>query len=259
MPTARLVVLLSLGVLAVTFAVSSASAGTKVESLTDAHPDGLSRALATGQIAEAEYALERARALFRPQAVADRFGTVSELNPRAATFVLRDLALRLDELEDADRQAAERLLARPSDGPCRPRRRRWTTTEAAESPVCEPRPTPRWCVHWVESTIDAPPPAGAGSDGIPDWIDGTAAAMAKVFEEQVDGLGFLRPQDDTDSATALPGNPNGALDVYLADIGDDGLDGYCTSDDPDLAQPGRWDVSAYCVVDDDFAQPSSQP
>ena len=53
-----------------TIAASPALADTKVEPLTDEPPDGLSRALASGQLTEAEYALERARALFRPQAVA---------------------------------------------------------------------------------------------------------------------------------------------------------------------------------------------
>ena len=92
----------------------------------------------------------------------------------------------------------------------------------------------------------------ASGNSLPDWIDGTMAAMQKVFAEQVDRLSFPRPKNDEDSLTAPGGNPNGALDVYLANIGDDGFYGYCTSDDPQRFS--RWDVSAYCVVDNDFAQ-----
>ncbi len=238
--------------LAAIVATSSAAAATKLTPLTPVPADGLSRALAVGELSEAEYALERAKALFRPEAATRRYGSVAPVRPQAATLVLRDLALRLDELSPEDRAAAEALLARPSDGTADVFGDGWTTTEAPASPVCEPRGTPRWCVHWVETTQDAPPSAGASGDGIPDWIDGTVAAMEKVFAEQVGRLNFPKPKDDS-SSVAL-GNPNGALDVYLANIGNDGFYGYCTSDDPRVAQPGRWDVSAYCVLDDDFKQ-----
>jgi hypothetical protein len=240
----RTFVLLGLSGLAAALAVSPASAQTKSVPLVDAPADALRGALVAGALTEAEYALERARALFRPAAVERRFGTVGELHPRAATFVLRDLALRLDELEGEDRSAAERLLARPSDGVGDVFGDGWSAPEAAASPVCEARATPRWCIHWVETTADAPPQAGAAGDGVPDWIDGTAAATAKVFAREVDELGFPRPQDDSDSVTTNPaGNPDGALDVYLADVGADGLYGYCTTDDPGEAEPGTWDVS----------------
>jgi hypothetical protein len=40
-------------------------------------------------------------------------------------------------------------------------------------------------------------------------------------------------------------------DVYLADIGDQGLYGYCTSDE--AVVEGRYDYAAYCVLDDDYS------
>ncbi|UMG91924.1 hypothetical protein MF408_18155 [Nocardioides sp. TF02-7] len=45
-------------------------------------------------------------------------------------------------------------------------------------------------------------------------------------------------------------------DVYVGDIGDDGLYGFCTSDDPKTAisDPGSYDVWAYCVLDDDYTR-----
>ncbi len=257
MTAVRLSALLALAVLLGACFVGSAAAGTKAVPLTQAPADALSRALVAGELTEAEYALERARALFARGTVERRYGSVDRLDPRAATFVLRDLAFRVGELEGDDREAAERLLARPSDGPADIYGDGWTTTEAPASPVCEPRATPRWCVHWVETTEDAPPQAGAEGDGIPDWIDRTATAMEKVYAEQVDEIGFPRPKDDSSSIKPT-GNPNGALDVYLANIGEEGYYGYCTTDDPDALQPGQWDVSAYCVVDDNFS-PSEFP
>jgi hypothetical protein len=48
------------------------------------------------------------------------------------------------------------------------------------------------------------------------------------------------------------------FDVYLANLGDDFIYGYCTSDDPHF-DPGShynfFDASAYCVVDNNFAEP----
>ena len=73
--------------------------------------------------------------------------------------------------------------------------------------------------------------------------------------------GRLVPGDRRRSATALRSptstRPNNGgdvtLDVYLDDLGADGVFGYCTSDDPRPASPNVYAVSAYCVIDNDFA------
>ncbi|HVL64146.1 MAG TPA: hypothetical protein VM573_03135, partial [Actinomycetota bacterium] len=75
---------------------------TKPALLPAAREDALSRALEAGQLSEAEYALERARSLFTPKDVRARFGDVARPDPRNATIVLRDLAIRLKDLQGAD-------------------------------------------------------------------------------------------------------------------------------------------------------------
>jgi hypothetical protein len=62
-------------------------------------------------------------------------------------------------------------------------------------------------------------------------------------------MGYRAPKSDRGSKNH---GPNGKLDVYVADVGAIGLYGYCTTDDP--TRGPRGDISAYCVVDDDFAR-----
>ncbi|MGH8868086.1 MAG: MXAN_6640 family putative metalloprotease [Actinomycetes bacterium] len=207
--------------------------------------DDLTAALERGEIAPARYALERARSLFEPAAVERRFGEVATLSPRAATFVLRDLALRADELGPAPRRKAEALLARPTDGVSDPDGSGYGVAESSASPFC----TTHVCVHWVDSTADAPPGAGSGT---PDWVVDTAQVFEHVWQSEVGDYGYRRPKSDLSSTND---GGNGRLDVYLANVGADGLYGFCTSDDPNLSDSSYpfWDFSAYCVVDDDFA------
>jgi hypothetical protein len=219
--------------------------------------DALARALAAGRLSPAEYALERARSLFRLGAVRREFGDVSRPDPHAATLILRDLALRLRELPAADRREARRLLARPSDGLADPFEDGWTVDEAPASPVCDAH----ICVHWVETSTDAPTLADTESpaDGVPDWIENVVQpTFATVWTTEIDTM--QNPAPLSDDTSPNDGGENEAdpnrtkLDIYLADVGAAALFGYCTSDDPRLdGGYSYWDISAYCVVDNDFA------
>ncbi|HEX5197498.1 MAG TPA: hypothetical protein VFW26_09865, partial [Gaiellales bacterium] len=100
-----------------------------------AHPDGLSRALASGRITPAREALLRAQALFSPARVAAVYGPVAPPAGRDATMILRDLALRLGSLSPADRKVAHGILARPAtDSPTVPGA--WEDGEDPRSPEC---------------------------------------------------------------------------------------------------------------------------
>ncbi len=217
-------------------------AAKPLPALTPAVPDALSRALTRGRIDEATYALERVTSLFAPASVRARYGRVAGPEPRDATLLFRDLAARSHQLRGEARERAEALLARPTDGPLGDPD---GYTVAEEPPVC----SAEVCVHYVGSTVDAPPTADTSpDDGIPDWVATTLDVMDEVWAAEVDDLGYRAPRPDTSSKDD---GGNGKLDIYLADIGGDGLYGYCTTDDRDRAT--RYDVSAYCVLDDDFA------
>jgi len=222
--------------------------------LTAVAPDSLTRALARGELTQAQYALERAESLFHPVRVSARYGTVSRPNPHDATMILRDLAIRVRYLSGSDRARALGILARPTD-PTPGDPDRYSTVEA--TPVCG---AAHVCIHYVTTTTDA---VGATdttpANGIPDYVDDAL----RVFETEVWGFevttrGYRAPKSDTTSTnngTSVSDLTGGKFDVYLANLGDDGLYGYCTSDDPHL-QGGYnfFDMSAYCVVDNDFAE-----
>jgi hypothetical protein len=77
--------------------------------------------------------------------------------------------------------------------------------------------------------------------------------FAAVYDLEVGTYGFLAPLPDTSS---LHDGGNGKTDVYLADLGGDEIPffGYCTTDDPNAFNSDDfYDASAYCVVDEDFA------
>jgi hypothetical protein len=207
-------------------------------------PDALSRALARGQISEGRYVLERAVSLFDPAQVRSRFGNVSRPDPRSATLVLRDLALRLDQLSAGELEDARRILARPTDGDV-PLGHSYTVGE--ETPFC----AAHTCVHYVGSTDDAPPPDDVTGGPEPDYVEAVSAVVEEVWTAEVGTLGYRAPKSD---ATSDENGGSGLLDVYLVDVGADGLFGYCASDDPNL-DPSYpyWDMSGYCVLDNDYA------
>jgi hypothetical protein len=221
--------------------------------------DALARALAKGQLTPATYALERARSLFRLAAVRREFGEVARPDPHAATLILRDLALRVDQLPPAERAKAERLLARPSDGADDPEGFGWVVDEAPASPICDANV----CYHWVnfaDDPFDGAPAADSDTNGVPDWVeDVVQPTFANVWQEEIVDLGNPAPLSDNTSPNdggENEGDPNRhKLDVYLVNVGADGLFGFCSSDDP-RQEPGStyryFDISAYCVIDNDF-------
>ena len=223
------------------------AAPSQAPELTPAPADGLTRALASGKLTEAEYALERARSLFSPESVPARYGPVEPVGPHDATLVLRDLLARVPELSPSQQREARRITARPTD-----KVDQFGTTysvpEAPASPLC----TTHICVHYVVSSVDAPSLTDSNTNGYPDWIDSAAAELEVVWAKEVVAYGYRAPKSDVTSANH---GPDGKLDVYIADVGSDRLYGYCTSDDPNATSPSYpyGDISAYCVLDDDFA------
>ena len=247
---AALLVVLGLASAAPSFAVPK-----NQPPLTQTAPDALTRALAHGELTAAQYALERAASLFRPGRVAARYGTISRPNPRDATLILRDLVLRVGSLSGADRQRALAILARPTDGtPGDPDR--YSTAEA--TPVCGTFV----CIHYVTTTEDAVSSTNTTpANAIPDYVDQALDVFdTEVWGEEVTNRGFRAPKSDSNSVndgTSASDPTGGKFDVYLAEIGDENLYGYCTTDDPHWFPEwngtyNHFDASAYCVVDNDF-------
>jgi hypothetical protein len=215
--------------------------------------DALSDALEAGELTEAEYALERARSLFYLRRVRREFGDVARPGPRDATLILRDLAARVGELEGAERTQAKRLLARPPQGAHPDLPGNGWSPGVPEGVACGPHV----CVHWVNQAGDDDAPdltdSSVPANFIPDWVELTLETWEEdVWAEQIDAIEYRPPLSDQTSSPNNGGGPH--LDVYLEELGEDLVFGYCTTDDPNADDPNVAAVSAYCVLDDDYAE-----
>jgi hypothetical protein len=196
--------------------------------LAPTEDDALTHALERGELTEAEYALERARSLFRLGAVRSEFGDVERVDSREATLVLRDLAVRLRALSATERTEGRTLLARPGGGGVDAS----STVPADVAPMCDENV----CVHWASGERDSA------------WQAATFEIFREVWQKQVVELRYRKPLPDTDSDDNGVGDQ---LDIYIGDLGPN-LFGYCATDDPARSDYSVYAVSAYCVVDDDY-------
>jgi hypothetical protein len=165
------------------------------------------------------------RALRHAGAVLDGLGRGQD-----ATLALRDLAQALPSLGPAERRQATAMLARPTD----PHDHFGDSYRAPAKRAC----SPNICMHWVSRTSDAPPSRA--------WVSTTMDVMKQVWAREVGAMNYRRPLRDGHRGG------DGRLDVYLKDVGVQGLFGYCATER--RSQTSKWKASGYCVLDDDFAR-----
>ena len=131
-----------------------------------------------------------------------------------ATMALRDLAMLKSELTGADRAAAERRLGRPGG----------KDQKLCSAVVCVHYETPETTPSYAQTALD------------------TVTAVHQFYV----AAGYRAPKPDgAKGGSAL-------TDIYLADIGSDGLYGYCSTDE-DVAFEAPWDRWAFCVLDNDYS------
>ncbi|GAA1528198.1 MXAN_6640 family putative metalloprotease [Nocardioides humi] len=200
----------------------------------------------------AEQALETVREMLEPVPSGATSDPVAPAEGEGAdlTMALRDLAVTRTDLPTHLQDDAGRLLARPnptdpvggiecSNGsglPC------YTVPEA--TPVCGSG----ICVHRVASTADAASASYANVVlGVLQHVAGRYAAA-----------GYRPPVGDGAIGTSSGGAGNGSnvFDVYLADLGQRGLYGYCTTDQ---RVSGHTTAAAYCVLDNNYAEYGAVP
>ncbi|WP_141014475.1 MXAN_6640 family putative metalloprotease [Nocardioides sambongensis] len=235
-------------------------------------------ALAEDALATVEDLLEDGTAT--PETLADpgtttADGATSTVTESDLTLALRDLAVRASSLTGEERAEAERLLARPagdgSTGKCSLHGTYGDVTCYREAATPKSTCSDVVCVHWVNKgsalgagekgdSYNAVPteddgPGGAwdgtAGDGIPDYVEVVLAEMSHVVGTYADAGYRSVVSDDGLGGNDLP-------DIYLGEIGQQGLYGYCTTDDPAVLeddQDGTAHVAswAYCVLDNDYA------
>lgn len=179
---------------------------------------------------------------------------------RDLTLLLRDLRVQLPSLRGEDRARAVSYLARPTDGAADVYGDGYAVRDQDDCGVGEPGEKSDFCIHWVRSTDDAPSLADSNGkrdgDGIPDQVEETRATMRHVWKQEIDVAGYKAPLRDAGPPKA---GPNKRFDVYLSNIGGQGLYGYCAGE----PTPGDGnDAAAFCVLDDDYSHyefPSNTP
>lgn len=209
-------------------------------------PDSLTTARRRGRLSKAQYSLERARSLFDLPGVRDEYGRVSAPDPHDGTMLLRDLALSLPRLFGADAREARRILARPTDGKkdrsgdgyMVPRNKQRYKCFDSVIEVTEKFPI---CVHWVTDSKDRSTKA---------YVNNVVSTLKVVGTLTLNNSDFNFRSPRSDLASKNHG-PNKSLDVYLTDLGGQGVYGYCTSDELKAARKQK--VSAYCVLDNNYS------
>jgi hypothetical protein len=223
-----------------------------------AGPVGLDRAQEVSA-PQAQAALAAVEAAFTaPADVSARRAIVAgRRTGREATLALRDLWLARESLSPEDRATADGYFARPTEGIDDPQGDGYTVAEATGSPSCGTHV----CVHWVDSspdTIENPAKDdgvdyGIASNLVPDWVDENVATFENAWTT-LSGMGYKAPLSD---GSSIDNGGSALFDVYLADLADSNLYGYCWTDDP-AAETG-FVVSGFCVVDNDFAEFANGP
>ncbi len=244
----RFLLLASLAIAVLAFAGSAGAANER--SLAAGAPnDAVSRALASGKITGAQYSLQRALAILAPRFADARYvSAAAHADPREATMALRDLAARVGSLSRSDRRLAMRLLARPTDGASEGPAGYVRVAKRNRKHFC----TTRFCVHWVTRGSERPSLVDRNRNGRPDYVDKTVRTMNTVWGKEIGSFGYKKPRSDLRSGSHHGGNPNGRIDIFIANIGNRGLYGYCTTDDPLTNRNTHRQTSAYCVFDNDF-------
>jgi hypothetical protein len=160
------------------------------------------------------------------------------------TLLLKQLALDLPNLSGAERKSAVRLLARPTPGQGGSNELEYEVAE--EAPLC----SEHFCVHYVKTTDDAPSLTDSNSNGIPDYVETMSGVFEHVYAVENVDLGWRAPKTDGTRGceAGAPSNCPGKTDVYIKEIGGQGIYGYAA---PDPGQNGAHQF-AYLVMDNDY-------
>jgi hypothetical protein len=193
--------------------------------------------------AQATTILQQVRSALTPSANADRRAG-GRLPYRDLTMTLKALGEALPSLSNAQRAEAKGFLARPTDGGDE------ICDQGSGCPVpviklnqtaTYPTQDGHFLIHYTTAGVNAADPA---------WVQNEIApTLEHVWATEVTALGYRAPLSDRETSSTFSGNPDGRMDVYLADLGEDGLYGYTYSD-----TPGNLTEAPYLVLDNDFAE-----
>jgi hypothetical protein len=203
--------------LSTALSISAASLTTSASATGTAPVDGAR--------AQAQQALRTAHAVVA--------GDAPRVDPTEALLQLR---LHLADLPADQRREAQAILARPTDNP--------DPNGQAYSVKAKRKCAGHICIHWVPTTIDAPPSK--------HWVNKTLKVMNHAWKYEVHRLGYRRPVSD-----GHRGGGSGKYDVYLKELTGQGLYGLTVAEQ--RTSYSRRVYSSYLILDNDFkGYPSSR-
>lgn len=151
---------------------------------------------------------------------------VAERQPiKCATPYLIEYRRNYEQFSDQSRTAIKRLIA----------------PEAAMAEERYTSPSGRFVVIYRTGGFDEVPAGDTNGNGIPDYVEWTAAAADSSWRHQVQHLGFVNPV--TGSTDPYP--------IYIEDLGADGFYGYTTTGDF-----RGYPNSTYIVINSQLDQPA---
>jgi hypothetical protein len=161
---------------------------------------------------------------------ADRTGGVEE---RCLTPLYHGLKRDWKKLSSETRKALAKYLAKP------------TLRGSEATPFISPQG--HFQIHYTTSGSDAPPPADANGNGVPDWVETVAWEFDSVYSRETGALGY-------NPAPTPSGTP---YDIYLQDLAQAKEFGHTQSVEP--ITPGSNSFTSFIVIDNDFADPIYAP
>ncbi len=208
---------------------------------TPAAASGLQQFGGTGPPAPSASASPKAALHKARSALAGRGSKDADVTP-----LLKQLALKLPLLKGSELRTARRLLARPTQGGGGSNEQEYTVKEHG-APFC----SAHFCIHWVDSTSDAPPLADSNGNGVPNYVELMSDTFEHVYAVENVELGWRAPTSDGSAGcpTGAGAACQGKTDVYIADLGGRGIYGYSAPD------PGQrsYSQAAYLVMDNDYS------
>jgi hypothetical protein len=233
---AHLLALLTL-VLALSAPLDQAAAGSRVLRAPDDRAPGDRGAFTRG---EARAVLTQAKRQLRTDTRRVRaHRPVGRGAQTEITMTLRDLYLARTALTGAERRDADTLLSRSR-----------SYTDGSTDPITVSTPATQcstnFCVHYRPTTL-----APLSESATAAQVQTTLSTLEQVRTYETRTLGYRTPVADTPTAPSTD-NPDARFDVFLGDLAQQGLYGYCA---PDGDQPeANGHTAAFCVLDNDYAR-----
>jgi hypothetical protein len=150
------------------------------------------------------------------------------------TMTLRDLYLARAKLSGSDRRDADTMLSRG-------RVAYDNNTDPITVTTPDSQCSTNFCVHYR---------ATGSQSSTSAQVRATLSTLEHVRAYETGTLGYRKPVTDA-PAVATEDNRDARFDVFLGDLGQEGLYGYCSPDGDLPPVDGR--AAAFCVLDNDYA------